>query len=88
METTLKFYRGTNTIGGTTFSIEYKDERFIADFGTTMTSPLYDDLFDVRVDRIEDMITLGKAPDIPNFYDNNHQKTVVGISHMLSLIHI
>ena len=82
METTLKFYRGTNTIGGTTFSIEYKDERFIADFGTTMTSPLYDDLFDVRVDRIEDMITLGKAPDIPNFYDNNHQKTVVGISHM------
>ena len=32
-QTTIQFYAGLKTIGGTIFEIKYKEERFIADFG-------------------------------------------------------
>ena len=32
-DTTIQFYAGLKTIGGTIFEVKYKEERFIADFG-------------------------------------------------------
>ncbi|TDL96618.1 MBL fold metallo-hydrolase [Macrococcus carouselicus] len=80
-KTTLKFYAGTKTIGGTIFEVVYGNERFICDFGRGPLSPLYDD----RILMPEDIGHLKKVkmlPDIKDFYEPSDIRTVVGISHM------
>lgn len=80
-ETKLTFYSGTNTIGGTIFSIEYNGARVIADFGQ---GPL-PQTFDARIHMqhtTDEYIKLGILPDIPEFYHESDIKTIVCISHL------
>ncbi|WBF52548.1 MBL fold metallo-hydrolase [Macrococcoides canis] len=79
--THITFYSGTNTIGGTIFSITYGKDRFIADFGHSPKSPLFDERIHTR-GNISDEIAVGIIPDIPEFYTDSDWNTVVGVSHM------
>lgn len=79
--TQIAFYSGTNTIGGTIFSVTYGKDRFIADFGHSPKSALYDERIHTR-GNITDEVTVGILPNIPDFYTDSHWNTVVGISHM------
>ncbi|UBH13444.1 MBL fold metallo-hydrolase [Macrococcus armenti] len=79
--TQIAFYSGTNTIGGTIFSVTYGKDRFIADFGHSPKSALYDERIHTR-GNISDEVVVGILPDIPDFYKDSQWNTVVGISHM------
>ncbi|WP_381426438.1 MBL fold metallo-hydrolase [Sporosarcina thermotolerans] len=88
-QTTIQFYAGLKTIGGTIFEITYKNERLIADFGIVFQNNLLKGVQLRPQHVISDLKQLGVLPSIPNLFrsDELTGDTTIAISH-LHLDHI
>ncbi|WP_239431805.1 MBL fold metallo-hydrolase [Sporosarcina sp. ACRSL] len=88
-QTTIQFYAGLKTIGGTIFEVTYKNERLIADFGVVFQNNLLKGVQLRPQHVISDLKRLGVLPAIPNLFATDEIKgdTTIAISH-LHLDHI
>lgn len=83
-KTTIQFYAGLKTIGGTIFEIKYKEERFIADFGVIFQNNLLKGVQLRPQHIISDLKKIGVLPSIPNLFKTDEIKgnTTIAISHL------
>ncbi|MBS4201204.1 hypothetical protein KHA93_16320 [Bacillus sp. FJAT-49732] len=80
--TTIQFYAGLKTIGGTIFEIKYKNERFIADFGMVFQNK---EGVQVRPQTIiSDLQTIGVIPMISGVLKTDvvDKNATIAISHL------
>ncbi|MBS4196384.1 MBL fold metallo-hydrolase [Lederbergia citri] len=80
--TTIQFYAGLKTIGGTIFEIKYKEERFIADFGMVFQNK--EGVQARPQSMISDLQALGVIPMISGVLksDEVDKNATIAISHL------
>jgi len=80
--TTIQFYAGLKTIGGTIFEVKYKEERFIADFGMVFQNK---EGVQVRPQNIiSELQAIGVIPSISGVLKNDEidRNATIAISHL------
>lgn len=81
----IKFYAGTNTIGGTIISLTYKGERIVFDFGTEYkpTEEVFKKLENIDDDNaLETYLDTELLPKIDGIYKKSDLHTTILISHL------
>lgn len=81
-DTTIQFYAGLKTIGGTIFEVKYKEERFIADFGMIFQNKEGVQLRPQHT--ISELQAIGVIPSISGVLKNDEvdRNTTIAISHL------
>lgn len=81
-ETTIQFYAGLKTIGGTIFEVKYKEERFIADFGMIFQNKEGVQLRPQTT--ISELQAFGVIPSISGVLKNDEvdRNATIAISHL------
>ncbi|SES40763.1 MBL fold metallo-hydrolase [Psychrobacillus sp. OK032] len=80
--TTIQFYAGLKTIGGTIFEVKYKEERFIADFGMIFQNKEGVQLRPQTT--ISELQAIGVIPSISGVLKNDEidRNATIAISHL------
>lgn len=78
-DTTVTFWGGVETIGGSIVSFQKGRYRLITDFGAYVGVDI-EELRDER--QTQTLLEEGKLPSIPDFYEDNELHTIVCLTHL------